>query len=225
MELPSTSPSGRNPASRTSRNSLTDRSEVKMAPGLPGVSSARRASASCGTPAALSSVEVWSVIVLLGSAWWTVPVSGAEPDPGGLAALRVEGHDCQAGPLRGAGPGVEAGDGGADEGGLDDVVTPAFGGRAVTFPYPGGHRGHDHPVRAQPGHVLLQLLTCVVAGVGHHLGVTLDLGVPRPPAGLGDGEPVVVAGPDRDAENQPGRHPAVHEQLGEILAGQVGGER
>src|SRR6266700_868155 len=163
MEVPSTSPSGRNPASRTSRNSLTDRSEVKMEPGLPGFSSARRASASCGTPAAFSSVEVWSVIVLLGSEWWTVPTSGAQPDPGGLAALRVKRHDRQAGLLRGPRPGVEAGDGGTDEGGLDDVITPAFGGRAVTFPHPGGHRGHDHPVGAQPGHVLLQLLTCVVA--------------------------------------------------------------
>src|SRR5260370_13233722 len=105
MELPSTSPSGRNPASRTSRNSLTDRSEVKMEPGLPGFSSARRASASCGTPAALSSVEVWSVIVLLGSALWLLPRSGAEPDPGGLAALRVAGHDRQAGPRRRPPPG------------------------------------------------------------------------------------------------------------------------
>src|SRR6185312_11510240 len=225
MELPSTSPSGRNPASRTSRNSLTDRSEVKMAPGLPGVSSAKRASASWGTPAALSSVEVWSVIVLLGSASWTAPYSGAQLDPGGLAALRVQRQDRQAGPLRGARPGVEASDSGTDEGGLDDVVTPAFGGRAVTIPHLGGYRGHDHAVGAKPRHVLLELLTCVVAGVGHHLGIAMDFGVPRPPAGLGHGEPVVMAGPDRDAEHQARGHPAVHEQLGEVLAGQVGGER
>src|SRR5215468_7090437 len=123
MELPSTRPSGRNPASRTSRNSLTDRSEVKMAPGLPGFSSARRATASCGTPAALSSVEVWSVIVLLRSAWCGLcPCSGAQPDPGGLTALRVKRQDRQAGPFGGARRCVEAGDGGADEGRLDDVV-------------------------------------------------------------------------------------------------------
>src|SRR6516225_588777 len=155
MELPSTRPSGRNPASRTSRNSLTDRSEVKMDPGWPGFSSARRASASCGTPAALSSVEVWSVIVLLGSAWRAGPCSATQPDPGRLTALRVEGQDRQAGPLGGAGCGVEAGDGGADEGGLHDVVAPALGGRAVAFPHAGRHRRHHYPVGTEPGHVTL----------------------------------------------------------------------
>src|SRR6476469_147387 len=56
MELPRTSPSGRNPASRTSRNSLTDRSLVNRDPGEPGRSSARRAIASAGTPWATGSV-------------------------------------------------------------------------------------------------------------------------------------------------------------------------
>src|ERR1039457_3801021 len=66
MELPSTRPSGGKPTSRTSRNSLTDRSDVKIAPGRPGRSSARRRIASCGTPCNPRSVLFWSVIVLLG---------------------------------------------------------------------------------------------------------------------------------------------------------------
>src|SRR5947199_319514 len=45
MELPSTSPSGRNPASRTSRNSFTDRSEVNRVVRWPGRISASRRSA------------------------------------------------------------------------------------------------------------------------------------------------------------------------------------
>src|SRR5690348_10250886 len=107
-----------------------------MAPGLPGCSSARRASASCGTPAALSSADVWSVIVLLGSAW-SRP-GAPEPDPGRLPALRVERQDRQAGLLGGAGRGVEAGDGGADDGGLDDVVAAGLLGRALPLPHPRG---------------------------------------------------------------------------------------
>src|SRR6478609_11532548 len=45
---PSTSPSGRKPASRTSRNSLTDRSLVNRLVGWPGRISARRRIASSG---------------------------------------------------------------------------------------------------------------------------------------------------------------------------------
>src|SRR5262249_22589231 len=70
--------------------------------------------------------------------------------------------------FRGPGRRVEARYGGADEGGLDDVVTPAFLGRAVPVPDSGGHRAHHRPVGAQPGHVALQLLACVVAGLGGH---------------------------------------------------------
>src|SRR6516164_8276621 len=140
MELPSTSPSGRNPASRTSRNSLTDRSEVKIAPGVPGFSSASRRSASCGTPAALSSVEVCSVIVLLGSTLFLL-VRGlsAQLDPGCLAPFRVEGQDRQAGPFRRPGRGAEAGDCRADRGGLDDVVAPVFLDRALALAHPHLH--------------------------------------------------------------------------------------
>src|ERR1700676_423857 len=126
MELPRTRPSGRNPTSRTSRNSLTDRSEVKIDPGRPGCSSARRRMASCGTPAASSSVAMfcWSVIVspALYSALSACALSCvSNPDPGRLAALRVERHDGQRGTaveLLGI---REPGDRGPDVGGLDDV--------------------------------------------------------------------------------------------------------
>src|SRR5215470_3665002 len=152
MELPSTSPSGRNPASRTSRNSLTDRSEVKIAPGLPGCSSARRLSASSGTPAALSSVLVWSVIVLLGSTWLRPGLRG-QPDPGSLAPLRVERQDRQAGPLRRPRRRAEAGDGGANRGGLDDVVAPAFLDRALLLAHHQVHALHHNTAGTHPGHV------------------------------------------------------------------------
>src|SRR5436305_995577 len=53
MELPNTSPTGRKPASRTSRNSLTDRSDVNNAVGWPGRIAASRRIASSGTPSAV----------------------------------------------------------------------------------------------------------------------------------------------------------------------------
>ena len=72
---------------------------------------------------------------------------------------------------------------------------------------------HVHPpdhdaFPAEPAHVLLQLLARVVPGVVHQLGVADHLGVARAPAGLAHGQPVVVPGPHRDAQGQPGGHPA-----------------
>src|SRR5215471_12125064 len=95
MDEPSTRPSGRNPASRTSRNSFTDRSEVKIDPALPGCSSERRLIASCGTPAAPRSVICWLVIdasYLLIFRALRMPVL-ADVDARHLPPLRVEGHD------------------------------------------------------------------------------------------------------------------------------------
>src|SRR5215469_4594334 len=57
MELPRTRPSGRKPTSRTSRNSLTERSDVKIDPALPGCSSASRRIASAGIPETLASAD------------------------------------------------------------------------------------------------------------------------------------------------------------------------
>src|SRR3984957_1129172 len=171
MELPSTSPSGRNPTSRTSRNSLTDRSEVKMPPGWPGRSSASRFMASCGTP--LTSTLPWapfwfrSVIVLL---------ARSKPHPRGLAALRVQG---QHGQRRGWRPVArrEPGDGRPDDGRLDDMVAAALLHRAFPLADAHVHVVHDHPAGAVPGDVALELDAGVVPGLGDQVGVAVHLGV------------------------------------------------
>src|SRR5487761_197111 len=126
MALPSTRPSGRNPASRTSRNSLTDRSEVKIDPALPGCSSESRLIASCGTPAASKSLICWLVIdVLLSSVL-------ADVDARRLAPLRVEGHDGEWRlPIPFGMTALEPDDRGTDVDGLDDVVPSALLGRAL----------------------------------------------------------------------------------------------
>src|ERR1700729_796782 len=96
MDEPSTRPSGLKPTPRTSRNSFTDRSEVKIEPALPGCSSASRLIASCGTPAAPRSVVCWLVIepsYLLCSVAGALSPVLADVDARGLTALRVKGHD------------------------------------------------------------------------------------------------------------------------------------
>src|SRR5487761_227997 len=220
MALPSTRPSGRNPASRTSRNSLTDRSEVKIDPALPGCSSCSRLIASWGTPAASKSVICWLVIdVLLSSVL-------ADVDPRRLAPLRVEGHDGERGSLIPSEmTALEPDDRGADVDGLDDVVAAALLGRALALADPQVHVRDGHALRAHALDVGGELLPRVVAGVVDQVSPAADLGVARGPARLPDGLPVVVPGRDRDAEDQPGRHPAAVHQLGEFLAGQVGGEQ
>src|SRR5580692_1612588 len=163
MELPSTRPSGRNPTSRTSRNSLTDRSEVKIEPALPGSSSARRRMASCGTPAASSSVAMFPCSVMASpTERFFEPWLLSYPYPARLAALRVERHNGQrlAVLLFRAG---EAGDRGADGRGLHDVIPAALHRRALPFPHLHLHGG-DHQ----------------------------NLGVTCAPAGLADGQPVIV---------------------------------
>src|SRR6185369_5779841 len=189
MELPRTSPSGRNPASLTSRNSLTDRSEVKIDPACPGRSSASRAMASCGTPSAAKSAPCcslfWSVIVLLRKL--KARDAGAralKPDPGRLAALRVEGHDGQAAWPRRVPPGAEVGDSGAGGGHLGDVVLAAFLHGAFAVADAQFHRGDHDALRALPGHVAIQLDPAVVPGLVDQVGMAGHLGVARPPAGL-----------------------------------------
>jgi ABC-type multidrug transport system fused ATPase/permease subunit len=146
--------------------------------------------------------------------------------PCGLAPLRVKRHDGQRPPasVRLRRPG-EPGDPGPDHGGLDDVVTPPLLNRAFALPYPHLHIGNHHALRADPLHVRLQLPAGIVTHIVDQLGIAHHLGVSRTPPGLPDGQPVIVPGSDRDAEHQPGRHPALHDQLGEVLPGQVGGER
>src|ERR1700744_889026 len=158
MDEPSTSPSGLKPTSRTSRNSLTDRSEVKIDPALPGCSSESRLIASCGTPAAPKSI-CWLVInVLLSSVL-------ADVDARRLAALRVEGHD---GGRRSLIPfemtALEPDDGGADVDGLDDVIAASLLGRALALADPQVHVRDDHGIGADPLDVGGELLPRVVAG-------------------------------------------------------------
>src|SRR5271163_4743487 len=147
MDVPSTRPSGRKPASRTSRNSLTDKSEVKIDPALPGCSSERRLMASLGTPAALR-----SVLVMV----FRSPLEPVRADVGArrLAALRVKRHDGQRrGPAALGGP-RESGDRRPDRGGLDDVITAALSRRALPLGDPQVHvRDHD-AFRAVPPDIL-----------------------------------------------------------------------
>src|SRR5215468_11524882 len=189
MELPSTSPSGRNPASRTSRNSLTERSDVKIAPGLPGWSSARRRMASCGTPAAPRSTGICSVIVSLryGSG-----LSAPEPHPGHLPPLRVERENGEAARPGRHRRGGEPRDGGANDRDFRDMVPAVFHRGALPITDPQVKRGNDDPVRAHPGHIGLELDPGVVPGHVDQLDVAAHLGVPCPPPGRAEGPPVVV---------------------------------
>src|SRR5215472_9488442 len=224
MELPRTRPTGRKPTSLTSRNSLTDRSEVKMAPGRPGRSSASRRMASCGTPCTSRSVPCCSVIALLGfrltqhgSGSWT------EPDPRGLAPLRVQRHYGQWRP-RGARP-AEMSDRGAYDRGLHDMVFAALLHGAFVLADAHLHVLQHHAVGTVPDDVPLELMPGVVPGRIHQVGETRHFRVTCTPAALAHRDPVVVPGADRDAENQTGRHPARQDQLGEVLSGEVRRER
>src|SRR5215469_1226739 len=214
MELPSTRPTGRKPTSLTSRNSFTDKSEVKMAPGWPGRSSASLRIASCGTPSTSRLVPCSSVIALLGfQLTQHCSGSGAEPYSRGLAPLRIQRHHGQWRP-RGVRP-AEVGDRGADDRGLHDVVLPALLHRALMLADAHLHVLEHHAVGAVPDHVTLQLMPGIVTSGVHQVGETCHFRVARTPASLAHCDPVVVPGSDRDAENQPGRHPAGHDELGE----------
>src|SRR5215469_12420625 len=183
IEVPRTRPTGRKPTSLTSRNSLTDRSDVKIAPGRPGRSSASRRIASCGTPCTSRSVPCCSVIALLGSRLTQLgSSSGAEPDPRGLAPLRVQRHHGQWRP-RGARP-AEVSDRGANDRGLHDVVFAALLHRALMLADAHLHVLEHHAVCAMPDHVALELMPGVVPGRVHKIGETGYLRVARAPAAL-----------------------------------------
>src|SRR6266851_7966770 len=160
MELPSTSPSGRNPASRTSRNSLTDRSDVKIAPALPGVSSASRLIASCGTPIAPKSAACWSVMLLLGLGGTCSPAWSdlAEPDPGRLPAPRVERENGQARPLVGPFRPGEMRDRRADDRHLGKVIARPFLCGALVLADPHVHALDHDALPAQAADVAPQLI-------------------------------------------------------------------
>src|SRR5215469_684435 len=125
MELPRTSPSGRKPASRTSKNSLTVRSEVKIDPALPGCSSASRRIASCGTPVISADCCVIAAPALhvdFLSDYHAIWLSGRQASaPDCLAALRVEREYRQARSLGTALRPGEVRDRGADDRRLGDM--------------------------------------------------------------------------------------------------------
>src|SRR5579875_4050438 len=198
-----------------------------MLPALPGSSSARRRMASRGTPAALSSVLVCSVIRLL-----LVPkpklaslARYAQPYARHLPALRVEREHREARLPRWLGRAGEPGYRRADDGRLHDVVAPALLERAFPLAHPHVHVVDHDAFGTQPPHVPLRLDPRVVPGVVDELGVPDHLGVACAPPRLPDRQPVVVPRRHRDAEDEAGRRPALHDQLGEVLARQVGGER
>src|SRR5208283_3377075 len=146
------------------------------------------------------------------------------PDPGGLAPLRIERHDGQ-GPTVMTLPGTgKPGHGGADEGCLHDVVAAAGRYRAVPLAHPHLHRGDHHALGAEPFDVTFQLAPGVLPRLADQFGPAGDLGVARAPARLAGGLAVIVPRPDRDAEHEPRRHPARHNQLGEILPRHLTGE-
>src|SRR3984885_8708898 len=223
MELPRTRPSGRNPTSRTSRNSLTDRSDVKIEPGLPGRSSARRRIASWGTPSRVRSAEVWSVIWI---PWcsclvWSLVVpraSASKLHPCCLAPLRVEGEDREAVFPSFRAAAVELCDRRSDDRRLGDVIPAVLLHRALALPDPQVHGPHHDTAGAEPGHVPLHLGTGVVPGLVHQVGIPAHLGVPASPPGLVDREPVVVPGADRGSEGRAGRNPARRPAANDPLA-------
>src|SRR5579875_4189667 len=163
------------------------------------------------------------------------------PDPRRLVPPRVKRHDGQGrsgppppgpgepGPGE-PGPGEtgmgegEAGDSGACERCLGDVVAAARGYRTVPRAYPHPHVGEHHAIGAEPLDLAFQPTPGVVPGPVDQFRPAGDLGVAHPPSSLAGGRPVIVPGTDRDAERESHRDPARRDQLGEILPGYIAGE-
>src|SRR5262245_45439617 len=199
-----------------------------MAPALPGCSSASRLIASCGTPIAPKSADFCSVMLLLGCVMPAGCCASdlAEPHPGGLPALRVQRQDREAWPFGGSARPREVGDRGADDRPLCERVTRALLCRALVFAYLHVHALDDDSLGAKFAHITPQLIPGVVPGLVDQVGVAADLGVPAYPAAcLVTGQPIVVPGADRDPEGEADRHHAVPDQLREVLARHIGGER
>jgi hypothetical protein len=115
----------------------------------------------------------------------------------------------------------EPSDGGAEDAGLDDVIAAADLRRAVPDAHPQLHARDHRALGPKPLDVGFQPVPGVASCLIDDVGPTDDLAITRPAAGLACGLPVVVTRPDRDAEHEPDRYPASHDQLGEILPGQV----
>jgi hypothetical protein len=122
-------------------------------------------------------------------------------------------------------PGLaEPGDSRAEDARLDDMVAPASLRRAVPHRHAQLHARDDRALGPEPPDVSVQPAPGLAARLIDDIGPPGDLAITRPPAGLPRGLPVVMARPDRDAEHDPDRHPARHDQLGEILPRQVRSE-
>src|SRR5882757_2747659 len=137
MLEPRTSPNGRKPASRTSRNSLTLRSEVNSVVLCPGFISASRRIASSGM--------LWpSTSALLIENSPSDCSSGLLAWAKGLLSGLAKGHDRE---RLGRRPptGVEAGDGRAEHRRLRAEQRRVAG---FLMPRPQAHAGHDRAVRA-----------------------------------------------------------------------------
>jgi hypothetical protein len=104
------------------------------------------------------------------------------------------------------------------------VIAAAHLRRAVPHTHPQLHARDHRALGPKPPDVGFQPVPGVASCLIDDVGPADDLAITRPPAGLACGLPVVVTRPDRDAEHEPDRHPACHDQLGEILPGQVRAE-
>src|SRR6266496_2243991 len=191
-------------------------------PHRPTCSPARRRMASCGTPVAPRSTCVCSVMAVP-----PLSRSGPAPEahPGHLPPLRVERENGETAGRGSHRRGRELRDRGADDRDFRDVVPDAFPGGALPLAHPHVNAGDHDPVRAHPAHIALKLDPGVMPGQVDQFGVAAHLGVPGAPERRAAGPPVIVPGPDRDPQRQADRHPSGVDELGKILAGQIGAER
>src|SRR3954454_24785657 len=145
MLEPKTRPNGRNPASRTRKNSFTDRSEVKRLVDCPGRISSSRLIASSGRPSACGSSAAG-------------PAVSSSVTTTSFLRAGTKRQNAQAAGRRGPRP-VEAGDRSPDHDRLGDVVAVVV--TRLHLVHPQRHVVDDRAVGAGPGDALRQL----VAGV------------------------------------------------------------
>jgi len=104
------------------------------------------------------------------------------------------------------------------------MVAPADLRRAVPHRHAQLHARDHRALGPEPLDVAIQPVSGLAPRLIDDIGPTRDLAVTRPPAGLPSRPPVVVTRPDRDPKDKADRHPARHDQLGEILPRQIRGE-
>ena len=97
--------------------------------------------------------------------------------------------------------------------------------RTLPVMHPQVNGGYHDALRTYPGHVGGELHPGIMPGHVDQLGVAVHLGVRGISGGRSGDLPVIVPGPDRDPQRYADRHPARVDELGEVLAGQIGAER